>query len=63
MTAAMRDSRASLMSSQTIWKRVAPRARICSRSFRGNCCMAARVMPMTMGVAMMAWAMMIAAGV
>ena len=63
MTAASSGSLASLMRSQTICSRVAPRARIWSRSFLGSCCMAARVMPVTMGVAMTAWAMIMAAGV
>ena len=40
MTAARRGSLASFTRIQTIWMRVAPRARICRRSFAGRCWMA-----------------------
>jgi len=42
MTAASRGSRASLMRSQSICMRVAPRARIWRRRLAGRFCMAAR---------------------
>ena len=63
MTAASSGSLASRMRIRTICRRVAPRARICRRSFLGSCCMAASEIPITMGVAMTAWARIMAVGV
>ena len=63
ITAARSGRRASLTRIQIIWMRVAPRARIWSRRFAGRCWIDARVIPVTIGVAMIAWARMIAVGV
>ena len=52
-----------MTSIHTIWIRVAPRARICSLRLAGRLCRAPTVMPMTIGVAMIDWAMMMAVGV
>ena len=63
ITAASSGRRASRSSSRTICGRVAPSARICRRSFGGSCWIAARLMPVTIGVAITDCAMIIAVGV
>ena len=63
ITPAMSGSRASFMRIQTICGRVAPSARIWSFRAGGRLCIAPMVTPITIGVAMIACAATIAAGV
>ena len=63
ITPARRGSLASLTRIQTIWIRVAPKARTCRRRFLGKAWIAAKVIPMTIGVAMTACAKIMAVGV
>ena len=63
MTAASIGSRASRSTIHTICSREAPSASSCRRKSRGTCPTAASVMPVTIGEAMTACAMTIAAGV
>src|SRR2546422_259923 len=63
MTAASMGRRASCSTIHTIWAREAPSARSWSRNSRGTCWTAASVIPVTMGEAITAWAITMAAGV
>src|SRR5581483_12038924 len=63
ITATSMGSRASRRTTATICVREAPRASICNRNFSGTFWTAASVMPITIGVAMTAWASTMAPGV
>ena len=56
-------NRASRSTTRTICRREAPSPNNWSRNFSGTFCTAARVMPITIGAAITAWASTSAAGV